>query len=183
MRATAGSAWRFRKMRRFAIDGVCSTTTQQREVGTRRPDMRKVFASDAFGASEPRPFGCRTEGSRHAQRAAYTIAGRGGALELFKIRVREFRAIVDARATAALSGTSTMMERRRCGGARLESGDRLKLSDIESSARWVYHARFGHAGDPVGFRPGGLVGATSPSGRALRAIDWPIVQILNGADQ
>ena len=105
-------------------------------------------------------------------------------LDVFTDWVREFRAIVDATRPAALLGTfHNAWSDEDLDGARLE-----KLAiDLKAQAAYVdvfspmvYHARFGHAGNPAWIARqvtwlGRYLGITGSPGERHRI--WPIVQI------
>ena len=104
--------------------------------------------------------------------------------DVFTDWVREFRAIIDATRPSALLGTfHNAWTDEDAGGARLE-----KLAiDLKAQAAYVdvfspmvYHARFGHAGDPAWISRqvdwlGEYLNVKGAPGERHRI--WPIVQI------
>ncbi len=184
-----------RLLQDFAIDGVwldyhhAHASWEQAE-----PDMPDTCFCDRCIRRFQDDTGARLPDGTTSARAALLLSTHRTAwvrwrLGVFTDWVREFRAILDATRPKALLGTfhnAWSDEDRR--GARLE-----KLAiDLKAQAPYidvfspmVYHARFGHAGDPAWISRqvawlGSSLGITGSPGERKRI--WPIVQIADWGD-
>jgi hypothetical protein len=177
-------------LREFAIDGVWLDYHHSHASWERAdPEMPDTCFCDRCLRRFAEATAIRLPDVPTATRAALLLSTHRAAwirwrLDLFTDWVREFRAIVDATRPAALLGTfhNAWTDEDR-DGARLE-----KLAiDLKGQAAYldvfspmVYHARFGHAGDPAWISRqvawlGDYLKVQGVPGERHRI--WPIVQI------
>jgi hypothetical protein len=174
----------------FAIDGVWLDYHHSHASWERAdPDMPDTCFCDRCLQRFQEATSIRLPDLPTAGRAALLLSKYRSAwirwrLDVFTDWVREFRAIVEATRPAALLGTfHNAWSDEDLDGARLE-----KLAiDLKAQAAYVdvfspmvYHARFGHAGDPAWIARqvtwlGRYLGIKGSPGERHRI--WPIVQI------
>lgn len=187
----------FRKLLQdFAIDGVWLDYHHSHASWERAdPDMPDTCFCDRCLRRFQDVTGIRLPDAPTHERAALLLSTHRTAwvrwrLDVFTDWVREFRAIVDAARPSALLGTfHNAWSDGDLDGARLE---RLAI-DLKAQGAYidvfspmVYHARFGHAGDPAWISRqvtwlGAYLGITGAPGERRRI--WPIVQISDWGER
>ena len=174
----------------FAIDGVWLDYHHSHASWERaEPDMPDTCFCDRCLRRFQEATAIRLPDAPTPERAALLLSTHRAAwirwrLDVFTDWVREFREILDATRPSALLGTfHNAWSDEDMGGARLE-----KLAiDLKAQAAYVdvfspmvYHARFGHAGDPAWISRqvtwlGEYLGIEGAPGERHRI--WPIVQV------
>lgn len=183
----------FRKLLQdFAIDGVWLDYHHSHASWERaEPEMPDTCFCDRCLRRFQAATGIDLPDAPPTERAALLLSTHRQAwirwrLDVFTDWVREFRAILDAARPSALLGTfHNAWSDEDMGGARL---DKLAI-DLKAQAAYVdvfspmvYHARFGHAGDPAWIARqvswlGTYLDIEGVPGERLRI--WPIVQIAD----